>query len=89
METTGKEVDDWFTTRKIILDVQLKEKEEMEAKRLLYSWRDTLASQIEEMLVTDLVEHQIPLYPEAQLRCAKRRYMRRWNEINCTLIFHI
>jgi len=70
-EATEKEVDDWFTTTNITLGAQLKEKEEKEAKLLLYTWKDAFASQIEEMLVTDLVEHRIPVYPGAQPRRAK------------------
>jgi len=70
-KATEKEVDDWFTTPNITMGAQLKEKEEKEAKLLLYTWRDAFASQIEEMPVTDLVEHRIPVYPGAQPRHTK------------------
>jgi len=41
------------------------------AKLLLYTWNDGCASQIDEMPVTDMVEHRIPVYPGAQPRRAK------------------
>jgi len=85
-EATEKAVDDWFAIANITLGAQLKEKEEKEAKLLLYTWKDAFASQIEEMPVTDLVEHRIPVYPGAQSRRAKDKIYtkeeRDWLDIN-------
>jgi len=55
----------------------LKGKEEKNVKLLFYAWRGAFASQIDEMPVTDLVEHRIPFFPRAQSRRAKDKiYMK-------------
>jgi len=61
----------WFATRKIALGKRLKEEEKKKAMLLLYTWKDAFANDLKDMPITDMVEHQIPVWPGAQPRRAK------------------
>ena len=65
-ENEEEEAVAWFATRKITLGENLKEEELRKAKLLLYTWKDAFATELEDMPVTDLVEHIIPVYPGVQ-----------------------
>lgn len=61
----------WFMTRKITLGEKLKKEEEKKAMLLLYTWKDAFANALKDMPVTDLVEHDIPVWPGFQPRRAR------------------
>ena len=56
----------WFEASKIWLGASLKLEERQEAELVLSTWRDLFVWKLEEMPVTDLVEHRIPVRPNPQ-----------------------
>ena len=76
----------WFATRKITMGERLTKEEKEEAILLLYTWKDAFANELKDMPVTDLVEHQIPVWPGAQPRRAKDKVYTKeeqdWIELN-------
>jgi len=67
----------WFEVSKIRLGASLKLEEKQEAELVLYTWRDLCVGKLEEMPVTDLVEHRIPVRPNAQpIRARDKIYTR-------------
>jgi len=63
----------WFKDSGVKLGGQLTAPQKEEAEKLLFTWKDLFASNIEEMPVTDLVVHRIPVYPGMQPRRTKDR----------------
>lgn len=76
----------WFATRKITLGKKLNGKEEKKAVLLLYTWKDVFAKALKDMPVTDLVEHNIPVWPGSQSRQARDKIYTKeekdWLELN-------
>ncbi|KAG0134386.1 hypothetical protein HOY82DRAFT_470359, partial [Tuber indicum] len=70
----------------ITLGKQLTAEERKRAMVLLYTWKDAFADALEDMPVTDLVEHQIPVCPGAQPRRARDKVYTKeeqnWLEVN-------
>jgi len=50
---------------------KLKTSERQQAQLLLYTWNDLFVLRLEDRLVTDLVEHSIPVHPDSQPMRAK------------------
>jgi len=71
----------WFEASGVKRGDQLTAQQKEEAKKLLYTWKDLFASGIEEMPVTDLVVHRIPVYPGVAPKRTKDRIYTR-EEIN-------
>jgi len=66
-----------FESSDIKLGVSLTLEERQEAELLLYTWKDLFVRQLNEMPVTDLVEHRIPVRPNAMpIRARDKIYTR-------------
>ena len=55
----------WFEVSGIRLGESLTTSERQQAELLLYTWKDLVVLRLEDMPVTDLVEHHIPVHPDS------------------------
>lgn len=64
-ETSDEVITEWFKASGITIGSKAAGPEEAEAHRLLYTWRELFASNVDIMPPTDLIEHSIPTWPNA------------------------
>jgi len=50
---------------------KLNDKREAAGQLLLYTWKDLFVLRLEDILVTDLIDHRIPIDPDSQPICGK------------------
>jgi len=60
------DIEAWFSSTALQLGQHLKEEEATRAKRMLYTWRDVLETDLLRIKRTDLIEHAIVLQPNAK-----------------------
>jgi len=84
--SSASRVPKWFTASRIGLGPELTLVQRLEAQNLLYTWKDLFADKINDMPVTDLLVHRIPVYQGAQPSWAKDKLYtkeeRDWLELN-------
>lgn len=86
-KTPMLEVDKWLKESGIVIGEMAETEDQKEvAARILWTWRNVFATDITEIRRTDLVEHHIPLVPNARPYQAKQHLYtpeeRRWFDEN-------
>jgi len=71
--SSATRIPTWFEVSGIRLGESLTTSERQQAELLLYTWKDLFVLRLEDMPVTDLVEHRIPVHPDSQLMRAKNK----------------
>ena len=61
----------WVEHMKITVGKSLDETEKRQAIQLLWTWKDVFVDRVDELPMTDLVEHTIPTYPMARAHRAR------------------
>ena len=64
-ETSDEVILEWFRMSEITIGPKAAGQEGAGARRLLYTWKDLFASNVDIMPPTDLIEHSIPTWPDA------------------------
>lgn len=64
-DTPDAAIDEWFEASKITIGSKAFGTDIAEARRLLYTWKDLFASDVDVMPPTDLIEHSIPTWHNA------------------------